>query len=44
LAPNLIDMTSWPDGSVFHHGRTRCFRMTGCLWPSTSTIRWTVRI
>ena len=35
LAPNLTDITTWPDGSVVHQGRTACCFVVACRWPST---------
>src|SRR6266478_8078437 len=35
LAPNLMDITTCPAGSVFHQGRTACCLVTACLSPFT---------
>src|SRR5665213_685773 len=43
LAPNLTDMRTWPDGSVFHHGRTACCLVVDWRSPLTLVQRWTVR-
>src|ERR1700722_17445413 len=43
LAPNLIDMTTCPAGSVFHQGRTACCLVVACRSPLSLVHRWTVR-
>src|ERR1700674_620442 len=43
LAPNLMDMTTCPEGSVFHQDRTACCLVVACLSPLTLVHRWTVR-
>jgi hypothetical protein len=43
LVPNLMDITTWPDGSVFHQGLTACCLVVACRSPLTFVHRWTVR-
>src|SRR3984957_17631948 len=43
LAPNLMDITTCPDGSVFHQGRTACCLVVAWRSPLILVHRWTVR-